>query len=629
MHGSLSVYRTRGLNSQVVPTGPMTLGIVIQSVQDNGDVDKTCNSLLLQEHTPGYKLDIILWCMNCSSQYVDLHRDRSGIQVVQSDCSFLNSLNSSLHMVRHCKLILICRSGIVFRPTCTRTFLQKVSEYGDETSLSVVGIRIFPHHPLRFGEEFCEGVHWKMYDHLREDRAVDCLTTDVCCFSINTLTRIAALGVEPMLEAEDIWISFLVGHHLKQPIWKIKCEEVSNIHYKFKPISPNFYAQICKVDWPKNICKPHDCLTKFTEGRTLSTSMTPAQLWEKGFGGVNMPAEPASELDFAAAASYGVGVIRIGALCDASDLSYLLDLESNDTEDDKQHLLSVIPRLKRTIQKAALVGLKVILTMADLPGCPFHSSKGSIFSFWNYSPCRIRAAKFWGMLAESLVGVKNLIMGYDLINEPYTPEDKNVDYFNDTPNAYKEELNHFYKLALEEIRKHDKDTMVIVKTTWFASPRTIDMLTPLPDSNIVYSIHVYVPPQLTFPRKFKSFQDLTISYPGPVPKWKRYIQEQVVIDFQYLYNLLSETVCRWQLKHSIPSNRILVAEFGICREVPGSQQYLTDLVRIFTEFKWSWLLFSFRDEEWDAMDYELGTNIDNMLERTANELLLCVADHFH
>ena len=606
----------------------VTLGLVIQSVQDDKDVDKACESLLLQEHASGYKLDIILWCMNCSSQYIDLHRNRSGVQVVQSDCSFLSTLHSSLHMVKHCKIIFICRSGIIFGPTCMRTFLQKVCEYGDETSLTVVGIRIFPHQPLQCDEEFREGVHWKMYDHTREDRAVDCLSTDLCCFSVKTLIKIVALDVEPVPEAEGMWISFLVGHHLKQPIWKIKCEEVSNVHYTFKPISQNFYAQICKADWPKNICKPYYNSTKFNE-RRKSTLMTPALLWGKGFGGVNMPAEPASELDFAAAASYGVRVIRIGALCDARDLAYLLDPASNDTQGDKQHLLSVISRLKRTIQKAALVGLKIIITMTDLPGCPFHSSKSSISSFWNSSPCRIRAAKFWGMLVECLVDVKNLIMGYDLINEPYTPEDQNVDYFDGMPTAYEEELSHFYKLALEEIRKHDKDTMVIVKSTWFASPKTINMLTPLPDSNVVYSIHVYVPPQLTFPRKFKCFQDLSISYPGPVPKWKRYIHEQVFIDYQYLYNLLSETVCKWQLKHSIPSNRILVAEFGICREVSGSQQYLTDLVRIFTEFKWSWLLFSFRDEEWDAMDYELGTNTDNMLERTANELLLCVADHFH
>ena len=605
------------------------LGFVLQTIQDDKSIDKTYESLLRQEHLTGYKLDVILWCVNCSSQYIDFHRDQSGIQVAQSDCSFLSNLHSSLNIVRHCQVIFVCRSGIVFESTCLKLFMHKVHEYGEETSLSVIGVRLFPHQPaLQSVEEFREGVHWKVYDQTKEDRAVTCLTTDICCFSIKTLMFITTLDVRPVPEAEDVWISFLIGHHLKQPIWKIKCEEISNIRCTFKPIPLTFYAEICKANWPKNISKPYYSLTKFYEGKN-STSTSPALLWEKGFGGVNMPAEPASEVDFAAAASYGVKVIRIGALCDARDLSYLLDLTSNNTQGDKLHLLSVIPRLKKTIEKAALVGLKVILTMTDLPGCPFHSSKNSMSSFWISSSCRMRAAKFWGMLAECLLDVKNLIMGYDLINEPYTPEDQDVDYFDDMPTTYKEELSYFYKLALEEIRKQDKDTMVIVKSTWFASPRTINMLTPLPDTNVVYSVHVYVPPQLTFPRKFKCFQNLSILYPGPVPKWKSYIHEQVNIDFNYLYSLLSETVYKWQLKHSIPSNRILVAEFGICREVCGSQQYLTDLVKIFTGFKWSWLLFSFRDEEWDAMDYELGTNIDNMLERTSNELLLSVADHFH
>lgn len=607
----------------------VTLGVVVQSVQDERNVEKTCESLLLQEQVPGHVLDIILWCINCSSRYIDLHRNRNGVQVVQSDYSFLSQLPSSLNNVRHCKMLFICRSGIVFGPSCMKMILQKIIEYGDETPLSLVGIRIFPHHQLQCGEEFREGVHWKIYDHTKEDRAVDCLTTDFCSFSVKTLMSVASLDIRPVAEAEDMWISFVVSHYLKQLIWKVKCEEVTNVCCTFTPMPQALYAQICKADWPKNICKPYYCLTKRNESGKAA-SMTPALLWEKGFGGVNMSGEPASELDFAAAASYGVSVIRIGALCDAKDLAYLLNPESNDVQGDKEHLLLVVPRLKQTIQKAALTGLKIILTMSDLPGSPFRSlKKNSVSSFWTSSASRIRAAKFWGVLAECLVDVKNLIMGYDLINEPYTPEDQRVDYFNDMATAHKEELNHFYKVALEEIRKHDKDSMVIVKSTWFASPKTINMLTILPDSNVVYSIHVYMPPQLTFPRKFKCFQNLSLTYPGPVPKWKSYIHDQVVIDFDYLYNLFSETVHNWQLKHGIPSNRILVAEFGICREVAGSQQYLTDLVKLFTEFKWSWLLFSFRDEEWDAMDYELGANTDNMLEHTANELILCVANHFH
>ena len=33
------------------------------------------------------------------------------------------------------------------------------------------------------------------------------------------------------------------------------------------------------------------------------------EMWKRGFGGVNMASEPATEIDFAAAAAYGVRVI--------------------------------------------------------------------------------------------------------------------------------------------------------------------------------------------------------------------------------------------------------------------------------------------------------------------------------
>ena len=72
-----------------------------------------------------------------------------------------------------------------------------------------------------------------------------------------------------------------------------------------------------------------------------------------------------------------------------------------------------------------------------------------------------------------------------------------------------------------------------------------------------------------------------------------------------------------------------MAEFGICREVQGAQQYLKDLIEIFRHFEWSWLLFSFRDEEWDALDYELGPSMDNMLDRSPTTLFQMVANHFH
>ena len=76
------------------------------------------------------------------------------------------------------------------------------------------------------------------------------------------------------------------------------------------------------------------------------------------------------------------------------------------------------------------------------------------------------------------------------------------------------------------------------------------------------------------------------------------------------------------------NERIYAGEFGICRDVPGAKQYLADLIDIFREFGWSWTVFSFRDQEWDAMNYELGPDVANMLQPTQNELLDVLTSSF-
>ncbi|XP_065902909.1 uncharacterized protein [Dysidea avara] len=600
------------------------IGIILQSFGDERAIEATYNSLQSQQERESPSVNIILWCTNCSGEYV-----KTGFRVVQSKCTFLSSLKSSLGLVTKFKHIILCKAGVVFHPNWIDTVLQKKIKYGDEAPLSVLGIRLFPHESLQPGEMLREGVHWKAYDHKGEDRAVHFLTTDLCFFSVDVLKQIVKLDYDIPLDTalEGLWISFLIGYYLNLTVWKIKCAEVDCIpRITSDAIPQTFYTHIFTVKWPKDICNPYYWLRN--ESTTVSRN-SPALLWEHGFGGINMPIEPASETDFKAAAAYGITVIRVGAMCDSKDMNFLLDPTSKNEHGDRDHLLLVLPRLKKAIKKATSEGLKVILTMSDLPGCPFYSSLSSPNScFWSSAVNRIRAARFWGVLAESLIDIKSSIMGYDLISEPYTPKDQNAGYFDDISTEYKEELYQFYTTALEEIRKYDKDTMVIITTTYFASPRAIDMLTPLPDSNVAYSVHFYGPPQLTFPRRFECFKSLSLSYPGSVPKWRKNTSERVEINFQYLYFQL-ETVYKWQMKYNIPANRVLIGEFGTCREVIGSQQFLTDLVAIFTKFKWHWLLFSFRDEEWDAMDYELGPDLNNMLDRGAHPLFLCVAKHFY
>jgi hypothetical protein len=64
-------------------------------------------------------------------------------------------------------------------------------------------------------------------------------------------------------------------------------------------------------------------------------------------------------------------------------------------------------------------------------------------------------------------------------------------------------------------------------------------------------------------------------------------------------------VNNFQRQYEIPSNRILVGEFGCYRKQKGLPQYFADLIAIFKANNWHWAYYAFRDN-WDGMDYELG-----------------------
>ena len=62
----------------------------------------------------------------------------------------------------------------------------------------------------------------------------------------------------------------------------------------------------------------------------------------------------------------------------------------------------------------------------------------------------------------------------------------------------------------------------------------------------------------------------------------------------------------WAKTQNIPANRIYVAEFGVNRRVPGAAAYLSDLLDLFEERQWHWGFYSFREDGFPAMDYEMG-----------------------
>jgi hypothetical protein len=68
-----------------------------------------------------------------------------------------------------------------------------------------------------------------------------------------------------------------------------------------------------------------------------------------------------------------------------------------------------------------------------------------------------------------------------------------------------------------------------------------------------------------------------------------------------------DSVEGWAKRHRIPANRIFVGEIGADRRVSGCTELLRDTVSEVRRRRWHWAFYSFREDEWDGMDYELGS----------------------
>jgi hypothetical protein len=89
------------------------------------------------------------------------------------------------------------------------------------------------------------------------------------------------------------------------------------------------------------------------------------------------------------------------------------------------------------------------------------------------------------------------------------------------------------------------------------------------------------------------------SYPGNV-NGKLWNKEALK---DYLHAVID-----FQKKFNIPSSQVLIGEFGGHRTTSGLDMYFKDLIEIFQANRWHFAFYAFREDTWDGMDYELGSN---------------------
>jgi glycosyltransferase involved in cell wall biosynthesis len=575
------------------------------------------------------KFEILLWNNNSSTvdelnTLFSAFQDKLALRLIQSSENFYCSIRLALANLIRSPLMLVLDDDVLPNKSYISEFMRKHEEYGSEAVLCCRGHVFLPHrlseeHPELFWEEY---EHLQFFDESIDDRQIHFMHADNCLIPKHLMLR-ASQYLPPSNEfmlVDDYWLSYVFSSILNIPIWKIRGDEIMEMtessddptialfhNSKVHEQRVRMYIEHMRRGWPD---------FEMSKVYELGSDIRRERYPSKKIRGFNMFSD-SPESTWRAAAEYGIKVVRLGACGGALDFRQFVDssgLRSSINEESTQPLM-------RALDFAKKYDIKVLLTLTHLPGRIFASHASN--DLWTDCELQDEVVRTWRKLASMLLG-HDEVAGLDLINEPYLPDEIGLSTSDDGRSAHLGTLNDFYKRLVREIREILPDQLLILESSRWASPLTLEHLTPIDDSNVAYSFHMYMPHVFTNRAKNQG----KLCYPGlipdrPVDRWA----EAKFWDKSELKSLL-EYVHNWQLDNNITSEKIFVGEFGVSRETRGANEYLTDLIDIMNSFGWNWCAYAFREDAWDAMDYELGPDINNMLNRKNESLFRLISEHF-
>ena len=331
--------------------------------------------------------------------------------------------------------------------------------------------------------------------------------------------------------------------------------------------------------------------------------------WDKPErGGNSFNRLPPDQAYFDALQDYGASWVRLSYdKWQPAERDYLIG-----NADQYQGLVAKdLQQLKTTLDRAHAAGLKVVITPLSLPGMRWAQNNGDRFDdrLWQDKRFWTQSAAFWRDLA-AVLKEHPAVAAYNLINEP-APEKqaglaehadaaKMRDWYEKQVGSARD-LPGFYQTLISAIREVDPLTPIMVDAGWYGAADAFSYWpAPLADSRVLYSFHMYEPYAATSAPNLQRARPYT--YPGLVPfaagmqKWdpnrvRSYLQ--LPLD--------------WAAQHAIPANRMVAGEFGCMRKLLGCQQYLEDVLSALEAARVHWAFYSFREDSWDGMDYELGS----------------------
>jgi Cellulase (glycosyl hydrolase family 5) len=338
------------------------------------------------------------------------------------------------------------------------------------------------------------------------------------------------------------------------------------------------------------------------------TAARPIDWWDvPRHGGNSFNLVPPEQDYFDALSGYGADWVRLAYdKWKGSGRDFLIG--------DADHYIGIPPSDLATLQavlaRANKAHLKVVIAPLSLPWLRWVQNNGNAYDgrLWEDKAHWDQAIAFWRDLATALKG-NPAVGAYNLVNEPTPEKGAGLEEHSDAAagiawyaahRGTARDLPAFYRAVIKAIREVDPDTPIMLDAGWYASADDFAYWPgPLEDGALLYAFHMYEPWEITSTPNIKRTPPLP--YPGMAPFQGR--QERW--DASRVAAYLAQPVA-WADAHGVPHNRMVAAEFGCIRRLPFCPAYLEDVLTALDRSQVHWAFYSFREDAWDAMDYELG-----------------------
>jgi aryl-phospho-beta-D-glucosidase BglC (GH1 family) len=239
-------------------------------------------------------------------------------------------------------------------------------------------------------------------------------------------------------------------------------------------------------------------------------------------------------------------------------------------------------KLHRLCAAAHRAGLYVVIDPHTTPGTERPTITVPEDLLWHNARYHDLLVETWKRLAKEFKGRPEII-GYDLMNEPNTPENPSPDSPAD--------WNGLAKRLVKAIRAEDPDTPIVIEpaedlnASWWHNssvPGRPKLSKDIGDKRIVFSPHFYDPKQFTY--QGTTFSTIAypfgLTYPGGTFNWGTAsdgTNQKVRLGREWIEVYLRSMV---EFAHKAKAS-IFIGEFSAVRTAPGGDEYIADLIGMF------------------------------------------------